>query len=213
MKKINLLTLSILFFITANIAFSARFIGRRDRKIMRSQLVQNNNFEHKKFAIKTLSKLQDPVALPVLINELCFPSYNLGATHTQSGKLDLIRYKIAIALRHYKSFKPKKLHSYFFSMRSVIESDKVTNVVGQTAITAAIWIKKWKDVYKKLFVVSILRRLMKINKFNLKLVYQLVTSLKTINSDHGYSLLNKMLSMGFSNKVNNKIKKILRSRR
>ena len=169
MKMIKSFVVIIILFSAIHNSYSSTFISATDRKILRSQLVQNTDLERKEFAIKALSKLQDPAALPVLINELCFPSYNQSATHTHSGRLDSIRYKIAIALRHYKSDNMSKMQSYFFSMRSVIESDKVTSVVGETAITAARWIKKWKDVYKKLFAVSILRRLMKINKFNLKL--------------------------------------------
>jgi hypothetical protein len=206
MKKI--LTVIILAFMATS-AFSSSFVRNYRRKILLNQYRQDGDLERKLKAIEELSSSQDKIALKIFANDLAFVPFNQNPAYTRSGTIDYVRVKLAIALRKYKNLDENEMRALFTNLRKVVENDYSYNVTGETAITAALWSRKWDKNFKKLLVVSIGRRLAKTPKHEGRLIYSLIRSLAIINTDESMELLAKMLNLGYNNRINKYIKKIL----
>ena len=206
MKKI--LTIITLIVLTSSV-FASSFVRNYRRKILINQYRQEGDLERKLKAIDELASSQDKIALKLFANDLSFVPFSQNPAYTRSGTLDYVRVKLAVALRKYKSLDENEMRAIFTNLRRLVESDYSNKVIGATAITAAIWAKKWNKPFKRLLVVSIARRLFKTQKHEIRLIYSLIKALHIINSEESSELLAKMLNMGYNNRINSYIKRIL----
>ena len=213
MKKlfIFLFVISILI-TTSGLTYSTSFSRNESTRVLLVHLKQNSNIQNKLNAIDALANKKNDKAFKYFVNTLCFIPNSLKTHNNASGVHDLVRTRMAKALKKYKSYQTDKLKDSFNALRKVVEKDPVDYISSETALTLSVWSKKWDILYKRLLTRSILKRIKKVSKFKIVVVSKFINALQTSECKYAYVILNKMLAMGYNNRINLKIKKILDSR-